>query len=79
MIRHLLNKPIAKLKERSQEFRLLAGAVQNLRPITKASKYGDCVEVNICPEDVRRYISSPFSVKIRQLGNRVWRIWLVRN
>lgn len=79
MIRHLLNKPIAKLKERSQDFRLLAGAIENLKPITKTSEFGDCLEINVCPEDVRRYIQKPLSVKIRQLNDKTWRIWLVKN
>lgn len=78
MIRHLLNKPVAGTKKRSKEFRLLAGAVQNLRPISKDSKFGDCLEVNICPEDIRKYIEYPFSAKIRQLGFKTWRIWLMK-
>lgn len=55
----------------------LATCVLQLPRLSKTDKLGDCVEVDRYPEDVRKYIIYPLSVKIRQVGITKWRIWLI--
>lgn len=55
----------------------LAQAVNELPALKADAKYGDCIQIDRYPEDVRRYIKQPFGVRIRQTGITTWRVWLV--
>jgi hypothetical protein len=58
------------------DMKVLAQSVLQLPKLKKNDKYGDCLEVDRYPADVRRYITYPLGVKIRQIGITKWRIWL---
>lgn len=55
----------------------LAKCVLQLPRLSKRDTVGDCIETDRFPEDIRKHITYPLGVKIRQVGITKWRVWLI--